>query len=180
MSAIIHDNDPDNVQIPEALALLKNMSKDDIDLIAKLAAEQKRRKFLLMVKMILIAIIIVSSFLILRYDVVQRVFTPKEYWTEEVQKLELSVKLLEITLNTQQNDQDAWQKNYNSEFEKMVDGLLSTGMNREEAMKTAKDVMQSAAQSVQDLSYNERSILTQFKNDLEIARQKLDKYERHE
>jgi len=165
-------------EVSNPIALLNNIPKEQRELIAQLAAEQKRRKLLSISKYLLIVIVIVGTVLIIRYDAFQRVFTPREYWSKEVRNLEYSVMLMELAVSKQRLEQTAWANNYNNEFENLVNRLQSDGLQKEEAIKKATEIMDSASQVIRELSNNVRSILEQFKKDLEIARQKLSKYDK--
>lgn len=178
MNVIKDDSPYDADQIAEAISALKKIPKKDMDLIAKLVAAQKKRKLLLIGKTILILAVILATYLILRYDVYQRIFTPKTYWANKVQSLQYSVKVTEDVINKHHNDQSTWQRTYDDEFDKMVKGLQKTGLDRDSSINKTKEIMQSVAKGMQEFIDNEQSIMAQFKTDLEMAKHELKESEK--
>jgi hypothetical protein len=174
-------------KIAKNIAILESMTESDREnmeklevIIERIAIENdvKRQNRRHLIIFLIVVMIIVSWYVNLNYSIYSKIFTPKEYWTHEVQTLETLTGTFQIGVNKAHDKQAMWQKTYNDEFEKVLIKAQSSGMDKENAIKEAKAIMQIKSQVIQESLVNERLMLSQFKKDLDKAKQELSKYDK--
>lgn len=110
-------------------------------------------------------------------DSVQRVVNPREYWTQEVKKLERELSLAEHSVRAALYDLQEYSRTADLRMTRHLDQLLLAGIPADRAAQLASDYLQLEFQRLTEQLEASQYVLERTRQQLLSAREELSRYE---